>query len=87
MVAREVAGIQSNNITGCIKHWVNNNEEYDRCEECTAKKAYSVDRSHSHILLLLLQARHVLRGRPAHGLRDVLRALRCCRGCGGRFRE
>jgi beta-glucosidase len=30
MVAREVAGIQSNGITGCIKHWVNNNQEYDR---------------------------------------------------------
>jgi beta-glucosidase len=30
MVAREVAGIQSNNISGCIKHWVNNNQEHDR---------------------------------------------------------
>ncbi len=30
MVAAEVVGIQSNNISGCVKHFVENSQEYDR---------------------------------------------------------
>ena len=30
MVAAEVAGIQSQNVSGCVKHYVFNNEESDR---------------------------------------------------------
>jgi beta-glucosidase len=30
MVGPEVAGIQSNNISACVKHYVDNNQEYNR---------------------------------------------------------
>ena len=30
MVAAEVRGIQSQNVSGCVKHYVFNNEESDR---------------------------------------------------------
>ena len=30
MVAAEVVGIQSQNVSGCVKHYVANNEETDR---------------------------------------------------------
>jgi beta-glucosidase len=30
MVAAEVKGIQDNQVSGCVKHYVENNQEYDR---------------------------------------------------------
>lgn len=30
MVAPEVLGIQSNNVSGCVKHYVFNNQEHNR---------------------------------------------------------
>jgi beta-glucosidase len=30
MVASEVRGIQSNNISACVKHFITNNQEYNR---------------------------------------------------------